>query len=180
MGFSRQEYWSGLPCPPLGDLPDPGIKPVSLMSTCNGRQALHHWCQQDPNAEQYMMVAAVIQNLIQCYQVICEEKERVTTQISLNRFFKRVDRIESSKKLKPMPLTAGLSEIAACPLFPTVNGSVAKNLPAVQETRIQSLGWEDPLEKEMATHSSILAWRIPGTEEPSGLPSMGSHRVGHN
>jgi len=75
MGFSRQEYWSGLPYPPPGDLPDPGIKPVSLMSTCNGRQALHHWCQQDPSAEQYMMVAAVIQNVIQCYQVICEEKE---------------------------------------------------------------------------------------------------------
>ena len=49
-----------------------------------------------------------------------------------------------------------------------------------QETRVQSLSWEDPLEKEMATHSSILAWRIPGTEEPSGLPSMGSHRVGHD
>ena len=57
---------------------------------------------------------------------------------------------------------------------------MVKNLPAIQETRIQSLGREDPLEKEMATHSSILAWRIPGTKEPSGLPSMGSHRVGHN
>ena len=51
-----------------------------------------------------------------------------------------------------------------------------KNLPAMQETRVQSLGWEDPLEKEMATHSSILAWRIPGTEEPGGLLSMGSHK----
>ena len=59
-------------------------------------------------------------------------------------------------------------------------GSVVNNLPAKQETWIQSLGQEDPLEKEMATHSSILAWRIPGTEEPRGLPSMGSHRVGHN
>ena len=46
--------------------------------------------------------------------------------------------------------------------------------------RDQSLGWEDPLEKEMGTHSSILAWRIPWTEEPSGLQSMGSHRVGHD
>ena len=45
---------------------------------------------------------------------------------------------------------------------------------------VQSLGWEDPLEKEMATHSSVLAWRIPGTGEPGGLPSMGSHRVGHD
>ena len=55
-----------------------------------------------------------------------------------------------------------------------------KNLPAVQETRVQSLGWEDPLEKEMATHSSILAWKISWTEEPGGLQSMGSQRVGHD
>jgi len=55
-----------------------------------------------------------------------------------------------------------------------------RNPLAIQETWIRSLGWEDPLEKEMATHSCILAWRIPGTEEPSGLPSMGSHRVGHD
>ena len=54
-----------------------------------------------------------------------------------------------------------------------------KNLPAVQEIRIPSLGREDPLEKEMATHSSILAWKIPWTEEPGGLWSMGLQRVGH-
>ena len=58
--------------------------------------------------------------------------------------------------------------------------SVVKNLPAMQETQVQSLSWEDPLAEDMATHSSILAWRIPETEEPSGLPSMGSHRVGHD
>ena len=57
---------------------------------------------------------------------------------------------------------------------------MVKNPPAVQETWVQSLGWEDPLEKGMATHSSVLAWRIPGTGEPGGLPSMGSHRVGHD
>ena len=55
-----------------------------------------------------------------------------------------------------------------------------KCLPAMQETRVRSLGWEDPLEKEMATHSSILAWRIPWTEDPGGLQSMGSQRVGHD
>ena len=49
-----------------------------------------------------------------------------------------------------------------------------KNLPAVQETQIPPLGWEDPMEKEMTTHSSILAWRIPQTEEPGRLQSMGS------
>ena len=55
-----------------------------------------------------------------------------------------------------------------------------KNLPAMWETWFESLGGEDPLKKGKATHSSILAWRIPGTGEPSGLPSMGSHRVGHD
>ena len=50
----------------------------------------------------------------------------------------------------------------------------------MQETWVESLGQEDPLEKEMAAHSSILAWRIPWTEEPGGLQSMGSQRVGHN
>ena len=55
-------------------------------------------------------------------------------------------------------------------------GSMVKNLPAMQETRVQSLGWEDPLEKKMATHSSILAWEIPWTEEPGGLQPKGSQR----
>ena len=55
-----------------------------------------------------------------------------------------------------------------------------KRLPTMQETWVQSLGQEDPLEKETATHSSILAWRIRWTEEPGGLQSMGSQRVGHD
>ena len=54
------------------------------------------------------------------------------------------------------------------------------SLPAMQETWVRSLGQEDPLEKEMATHSNILAWRIPCTEEAGGLESRGSQRVGHN
>ena len=57
---------------------------------------------------------------------------------------------------------------------------IVKNLPAMRETQVQSLGWEDPLEKEMATHSNILAWRIPWTEQPGGLQSMRSQRVRHN
>ena len=57
---------------------------------------------------------------------------------------------------------------------------MVKNLLAMQETWAQSLGWEDPLEKGKATHSSILAWRIPWTEEPGGLHSVGSPRVGHD
>ena len=57
---------------------------------------------------------------------------------------------------------------------------MVKNLPAMQKTQVRSLGQEDPLEKRMATHSSVLAQRIPGTGEPGGLPSMESHRVGHD
>ena len=57
---------------------------------------------------------------------------------------------------------------------------MVKNLPALQETWVQSLGWEDPLEEEMATQSIILAQRIPWTEEPGRLSSIGSHRVRHD
>ena len=57
---------------------------------------------------------------------------------------------------------------------------MVKNLPTMQETWVRSLGWEDPLEKGMATHPSILAWRIPWTEEPGRLQSMGSQGVGHD
>ena len=98
VAFSRQEYWSGLSFPSLGDLPDLGIKP----------------------------------GLPHCGQTL-------------------------------YPLG-----------FP--GGSDGKRLPIMQETQVRSLGQEDPLEKEMTTHSSILAWIIPWTEEPDGLQSMGSHK----
>ena len=69
------------------------------------------------------------------------------------------------------------------PVATTLASLVAQTvqrLSAMRETRVQSLGWEDPLEKEMATHSSTLAWKIPWTEEPCKLQSMGSQRVGHD
>ena len=65
-------------------------------------------------------------------------------------------------------------------IYSSLVAQVVKHLPAMWETRVQSLGWEDPLEKEMATHSSTVAWKIPWTEEPGGLQSMGSQRVRHN
>ena len=147
-----------------------------------------------------------------------KRKKRATTQISLDHFFKRVDRTESSKEPKPVPSISGVSEIASCPLQlhhlpPSLPPPVSKSsclftrcqplcancctlllclsrfslvaqsvkiLLAMRETQVQSLDWEDILEKEMATHSSILAWRIPWIEEPGGLLSMGSQRVRHN
>ena len=57
---------------------------------------------------------------------------------------------------------------------------MVKLLPTMRETGVQSLGWEDLMKKEMATHSSMLAWKIPWTEEPGRLQSMGSQRVGHD
>ena len=57
---------------------------------------------------------------------------------------------------------------------------MVKPLPTMQETQVRSLGWEDPLEKEMVIHSSTIAWKIPWTEEPGGLQSLGSQRVGHD
>ena len=63
-------------------------------------------------------------------------------------------------------------------VFP--GGSAIKNPPAMQETNVLSLGWEDPLEKGMPTHSRILAWRLTWTEKPEGLQSVGSGRVGHD
>ena len=65
-------------------------------------------------------------------------------------------------------------------LYTSLVAQMVKCLPAMQEIQVRSLGWEDPLEKEMATHSSILAWEIPWTQEPGGLQSTGSQRVGHD
>ena len=62
----------------------------------------------------------------------------------------------------------------------TLVAQMVKHLPTIWEIQVQSLGWEDLLEKEMATHSSILAWKIPQMEEPGRLQSMGSQRVGHD
>ena len=68
------------------------------------------------------------------------------------------------------------------PISPALAGGffTVWNLPAMQETGVQSLGWEDPLDKGMATHSSILTWEIPGTEESGGLQSIGSQSVRYN
>ena len=92
--------------------------------------------------------------------------------------------------VKNPPVNAGdIREVASIPgsgrspeegnSNPHLVAQMVKNLPAIRDTWVWSLGWEDPLEKEMATHSSILAWRIPWREQPGGLQSIGSQRVGH-
>ena len=80
---------------------------------------------------------------------------------------------EGNGKLTPLTLFHGS-------IWTSLVAQTVKRLSTVQETRVQSLGWEDPLEKEMAIHSSTIAWKIPWTEEPGRLQSMGSQRVGHD
>ena len=85
--------------------------------------------------------------------------------------YESLDSHSSTKYLLSVPYMPGMG-------FPS--GTVVKNLPVVQETGIGSLGQKDPLEKGMDTHSSMLAWRVPWTEEPGGLQSMGLQRIGHD
>ena len=81
----------------------------------------------------------------------------------------------TGQKRGPGDIVAGESQVVV-----SLVAQAVKNLPATQETRVRSLGWEDPLEEGMATHSRILAWRIPWTEEPDELQFMGSQRLGHD
>ena len=76
-------------------------------------------------------------------------------------------------------ISSSLTSFSSCPQSFLPGGQMVKNLPAMQETRVWSLGRKDPLEKGMATYSSILAWKIPQTEEPSRLEYIGMHRVAH-
>ena len=89
-----------------------------------------------------------------------------------------MDKSREGGTLKNLELYSGEGLFMGWDTFPVAQ--TVKNLPAMQETRVPSLGWKDPLEKGMAIPSSILAWRIPWTEEPGGLQSVGSQRVRHD
>ena len=95
--------------------------------------------------------------------------------IDYAKAFDCMDHNKLWKILNEMGIPDHLTRLQASLVAQTV-----KRLPTMWETRVRSLGWEDPLEKEMATHSSTLAWKIPWTEEPGRLQSMGSQRVGHD
>ena len=118
------------------------------------------------------MSAAAAKSLQSC-PTLCDTTDRATPKPS-----SIPDETASNSNM------SGLTEDELCPLliykwvFP--DGSGGKEMPTMWETWVRSLGREDPLEKEMATHFSILAWRIPWTEEPGTLQSMGSQRVGQD
>ena len=103
------------------------------------------------------------------YRIWRSEASRVSS------YWNNLDAIDHLKEEKPFFFFNNLEDFGASLVAQTV-----KNMPVVQETCVWSLGWEDPPEEGMASHCHILAWRIPWTEEPSRLQSMGSQRVRHN
>ena len=128
MGFSRQEYWSGLPFPSPGDLPNPAIEPGSPALQADSLPA-------EPGEKLHLLL------------------------------------VDFKKTMFYLLLEYGWTSLVT---------QTVKNMPAVRETLDQFLGWEDLLEKGMATHSSVPAWRILWTEEPGRLQSMSLQRVRHN
>ena len=100
-------------------------------------EALVDFEAQDLNVERYTKVAAAVQNAIQCYRVIYDKRKRATTQTSLDHFFKRVDRLESSKEPEPVPSTSGVREIAACPPSPVADDPSALPSPTFSPSSSQ-------------------------------------------
>ena len=178
MGFSRQEYWSGVQCPPPGDLPNPGIKPASLMF---------------PALAGEFFITRATWEALNCIISFQQEKPVLSAPDSCP---------SSEKSLEPLllPLTyatasaQGATRVRegngtplqySCLESPMDGGACGAAVHGVAKswTRLSDFPFTfhfHALEKEMATHSSVLAWRIPGTGEPGGLPSIGSHRVGHD
>ena len=143
MGLSRQEYWSGLPYPPPGNLPNAGINLISPTLQADSLP-LSHWGNPMTNLD----------SILEGLQSKGISRVFSSATIQKHQFF----------STQPSFLVA----------------QMVKSPPAMQETCVWSLDWEDPQEKGTATHSSILAWRIPWTENPSGLQSMDSQRVRHD
>ena len=92
----------------------------------------------------------------------------------------KAKQIDTWYRMAKMPYNIVDNSKASTSDWTSLVAQMVKYLPTMWETRVQSLGWEDLLEKEMATHSSILAWKIPWTEKPGRLQAMGSERVGHD
>ena len=156
MGFSRQEYWSGLPFPSPGYLPNPGIEPRSP-----ALQEMLYPLSHQGSREEELHTKFV-------WHGLCEKKRTLRKHgkecsVRIQRQIAMLTKIKDGAGVWPVTMY----------LMGFHGGPVVKNLPAKSETQVQFLGWEDSLEKEMTTHSSVLAWRIPWTEEALRVQSKG-------
>ena len=167
IGSLKEEYWSGLPFSTPGDLPDPGlprwcsITEFACQCKRHKRHSLIPGLGRSPgvgngNPLQYSCLENSMDRGAWQATIL-----GVTQQAHSRYVFKQLFGSKSDTDVQT-----------------SLVAQTVKRLPTIRETRVRSLGWEDPLEKEMATHSSTLAWKIPWTEEPE--ESMGSQRVRHN
>ena len=154
MGFSKQEYWSGLPCSLPGDFPT-----LCVPMDCDL-----------PGSSVHGILQARILEWVAMPSSRGFSRPRDQTCIFFPPRFLLLLHLSPNQGLGT-PVTARIQSLCATN-FMSSRGRGVKNPPAVQEMQVPSLGWEDPLEEEMATHSSILAWKIPWTEEPGGLQCM--------
>ena len=182
--FPRQEYRSGLPFPPPGNPPDSGTKPVSP-ALAGG-----FFTTEPPRKPNKVM--GCLNSFTRWYgQTRMDFLAKLipwTWWLEMTKIYSVLE--ARSLKLKWFLLEALRQEPSQASLLAFLalqwslggflGGSAVKNPPAMQETWVGSLGWEDPLEERIATHSSILAWRILCIEEPGGLQSVGLKRVWHS
>ena len=149
MGFLRQEYWSGWPFPSPGDLPSQGNEPMSPVSPALGGGLFTSWDTGEAYAHQTTPHLSVNTPNFSAHQCCLLIPPTWWPNLSF-------------------PFSALANSYNKTSIIHRSLAQMVKSLPAVQDTWVQPLGWEDYLEKEMVTHSSILPWRIPWTEEPGG------------
>ena len=123
---------------------------------------------------------SVHRNYLHFYKLTTKNQTEIKESISFTIATKRIKYLGINLPKETKELYTENQKTLMKEIWASLLAQLVKNLPAVQETHVRSLGWEDPLEKEVATHSSILAWKISWTEESGGLQSMGLERVGHD
>ena len=123
---------------------------------------------------------SVHRNYLHFYKLTTKNQTEIKESISFTIATKRIKYLGINLPKETKELYTENQKTLMKEIWASLLAQLVKNLPAVQETYVRSLGWEDPLEKEVATHSSILAWKISWTEESGGLQSMGLERVGHD
>ena len=191
MGFPRQEYWSGLPFPFPGNLPDPGIKPMPPESSALAGGFFTTVPHRKPLVFlQFSSVQFSHSLFMTSWTAARQASLSITNSWGLLKLIS-IESVMPSNHLilcHPLLLPSVFPSITfqlkftfdSIIYFSRLLAQMVKSLPTMWETWVWSLSQEDPLEKEMATHSNILAWEIPWMEEPGGLQCLGSQRVGHD